>query len=61
MRNAERRDVESAEAAGLLIAVNEGYIWLAKNAQDAKVLKAEIRNIVGWLQSLRAPGNHKRG
>jgi len=61
MRNAERRDVESVEAAGFLIAVNEGYISLAKNAPDAKVLKAGIRNIVGWLQSLRAPGNHERG
>jgi len=53
--------VESVEAAGFLIAVNEGYISLAKNAPDAKVLKAGIRNIVGWLQSLRAPGNHERG
>jgi hypothetical protein len=26
----QRRDLESAEAAGLLIAVNEGYISLAK-------------------------------
>jgi AcrR family transcriptional regulator len=56
-----RRDVEPADAAGFLIAVNEGYVSLAKNAQDAKVLKAGIRNIVRWLQSLRAPGNHKRG
>ena len=56
-----RRDVEPTEAAGLLIATLEGYIALAKNAQDAKVLKAGIRNIVTWLQSLRAPGNRKRG
>ena len=39
----------------------EGYASLAKNAQDAKVWKAGIRNIVGWLRSLRAPGNRKRG
>jgi TetR/AcrR family transcriptional regulator, transcriptional repressor for nem operon len=56
-----RHNVEPAEAAGFLIAVNEGYVSLAKNAQDAKVLKAGIRNIVGWLQSLRAPANHKPG
>jgi AcrR family transcriptional regulator len=56
-----RRDVEPAEAAGFLIATLEGYGSLAKNAQDAKVMKAGIRNIVGWLQSLRAPGNRKRG
>jgi TetR/AcrR family transcriptional regulator, transcriptional repressor for nem operon len=29
---------------------------LAKNAQDAKVWNMGIRNIVGWLSSLRAPG-----
>jgi hypothetical protein len=56
-----RRDVESADAAGLLIAMVEGYASLAKNAQDPKVMKAGIRNVVGWLRSLRAPGNRKRG
>jgi TetR/AcrR family transcriptional repressor of nem operon len=56
-----RRDVEPAEAAGLLIAMVEGYASLAKNAQDPKVMKAGIRNIVDWLRSLRAPGNRKRG
>jgi len=25
------------------------------------VMKAGIRNIVGWLRALRAPGNRKRG
>jgi TetR/AcrR family transcriptional regulator, transcriptional repressor for nem operon len=56
-----RCDVEPAEAAGLLIAMVEGYASLAKNAQDPKVMKAGIRNIVDWLRSLRAPGNRKRG
>jgi AcrR family transcriptional regulator len=55
-----RRDVEPEEAAGFLIATLEGYVSLAKNAQDAKVMKAGIRNIVGWLRSLRPPDNHKR-
>ncbi|MGA8505371.1 MAG: TetR/AcrR family transcriptional regulator [Candidatus Sulfotelmatobacter sp.] len=55
-----RRDVEPADAAGLLIAMVEGYASLAKNAQDPKVMKAGIRNIVGWLRSLRAPGNRNR-
>jgi TetR/AcrR family transcriptional regulator, transcriptional repressor for nem operon len=55
------RDVEPAEAAGLLIAMVEGYASLAKNAQDPKVMKAGIRNIVDWLRSLRGPGNRKRG
>jgi TetR/AcrR family transcriptional regulator, transcriptional repressor for nem operon len=50
-----RRNVEPADAAGLLIAMVEGYASLAKNARDAKMMKAGIRNIVGWLRSLRAP------
>jgi hypothetical protein len=32
--------VEPADAAGLLIAMVEGYASLAKNAQDPKVMKA---------------------
>jgi AcrR family transcriptional regulator len=60
-RGSVRRNVEPADAAGLLIAMVEGYASLAKNAQDPKVMKAGIRNIVGWLRSLRAPGNRKRG
>ncbi len=60
-RGSIRRDVEPTDAAGLLIAMVEGYGSLAKNAQDPKVMKAGIRNIVDWLRSLRAPGNRKRG
>jgi AcrR family transcriptional regulator len=55
-----RRDVKPAEAAGFLIATLEGYASLAKNAQDPKVMKEGIRNMVGWLQSLRPPGNRKQ-
>ena len=55
-----RRDVEPTDAAALLIAMVEGYGSLAKNAQDPKVIKAGIKNIVGWLNSLRQPGNGKR-
>ena len=60
-RGIVRRDLEPANAAGLLIAMVEGYGSLAKNAQDPKVMSAGIRNIVGWLRSLRPPGNRKRG
>jgi|SRR5579863_527937 len=51
-----RRDLDPDESASFLIAMYEGYLSLAKNAQDAKVLKVGIRNIVGWLRILRAPG-----
>src|SRR5882724_12483931 len=56
-----RRDLNPDETASFLIATVEGYATLAKNAQDAKVWKAGIRNIVGWLRSLRPPDNYKRG
>jgi len=56
-----RRHLNPADAANFLIATVEGYATLAKNAQDAKVWKAGIRNIVGWLRSLRPPHNDKRG
>jgi AcrR family transcriptional regulator len=56
-----RREVEPAETAGFLIATLEGYVSLAKNAQDPKVMKAGITNMVDWLQSLRPLDNRKRG
>jgi AcrR family transcriptional regulator len=56
-----RRDLVPEETASFLIAMVEGYEVLAKNAQDAKVWNMGIRNIVGWLTSLRAPGNRNRG
>ena len=55
-----RRDLNPDETASFLVAMVEGYATLAKNAQDPKVWKAGIRNIVGWLRSLRPPDNYKR-
>ena len=60
MHGSVRRDVETTDAAGLLIAMVEGYGSLAKNAQDPKVIKAGIKNIADWLRSLRRPGNRRR-
>jgi TetR/AcrR family transcriptional regulator, transcriptional repressor for nem operon len=56
-----RRDLVPEEAASFLIAMVDGYQVMAKNAQDAKVWNMGIRNILGWLNSLRASGNRKRG
>ena len=50
-----RRDLNPDETASFLIAMYEGYASLAKNAQDPKVWDVGIKNIVGWLKSLRAP------
>ncbi len=59
-QGAVRRDLVPEETASFLVATVEGYEVLAKNAQDAKVWNMGIRNIVGWLNSLRAPGSRKR-
>jgi TetR/AcrR family transcriptional regulator, transcriptional repressor for nem operon len=56
-----RRDLVPEETASFLIAMVEGYEVLAKNAQDARVWNLGIKNIGNWLNSLRAPGNGKRG
>ncbi|HEV7217355.1 MAG TPA: TetR/AcrR family transcriptional regulator [Terriglobales bacterium] len=55
-----RRDLNPDQTASFLVAMVEGYATLAKNAQDAKVWKAGIRNIVEWLSSLRAPRQTRR-
>jgi AcrR family transcriptional regulator len=56
-----RRDLDADEAASFLVAMVEGYGSLAKNAQDVKVWEVGIRNIVGWLKSLRASRQAWRG
>jgi TetR/AcrR family transcriptional repressor of nem operon len=56
-----RRDLNPDEAASFLVAMVEGYTSLAKNAQDPKVWEAGMRNIVGWLKSLRAPRQSRSG
>ena len=56
-----RGDLVPEETAGFLIAMYEGYVMLAKNAQDAEVWNVGMRNIVGWLKSLRAPRPSRRG
>jgi AcrR family transcriptional regulator len=56
-----RRDLNPEESASFLVAMVEGYASLAKNAQDAKVWEVGIRNIAGWLRSLRAPRQSPKG
>ncbi len=56
-----RRDLVPEETASFLIAMYEGYVLLAKNAQDPKVWNVGIRNIVGWLRTLREPGHPRNG
>jgi TetR/AcrR family transcriptional regulator, transcriptional repressor for nem operon len=56
-----RHDLDPDETANFLIAMIEGYEVLAKNGQDPKIWDAGIRNILGWLSSLRAPGREREG
>ena len=56
-----RRDLNPEESASFLVAMVEGYASLAKNAQDAKMWEVGIRNIVGWLRSLRPPRQSPKG
>jgi len=56
-----RRNLNAEETASFLVAMVEGYASLAKNAQDAKVWEVGMRNIVGWLRSLRAPRQSPKG
>src|SRR5579863_1429828 len=60
-QGAVRRDLNPDETASFLVAMVEGYASLSKNAQDPKVWDVGIRNIVGWLNSLRAPHQSRRG
>jgi TetR/AcrR family transcriptional regulator, transcriptional repressor for nem operon len=59
-RGTVRRDLNPDETAGFLVAMVEGYTSLAKNAQHPKVWEVGMRNIVGWLKSLRAPRQSRR-
>ena len=56
-----RRNLNPEETASFLVAMVEGHASLAKNAQNAKVWEVGTRNIVGWLKSLRAPSQSRRG
>jgi len=55
-----RRDLNANETASFLVAMVEGHASLAKNAQDPRVWEVGVRNIVGWLRSLRTQSNRKR-
>jgi TetR/AcrR family transcriptional repressor of nem operon len=52
-RGLVRNDEDPDEAATFLIAVYEGYLSLAKNSQDARILQSGQRNLIGHLESLR--------
>jgi len=48
-----RRDIDARETATFFVASYEGYISLAKTAQDARVLRSGIGQLRLYLESLR--------
>jgi AcrR family transcriptional regulator len=55
LRGLVRREVNPKDAATFIVAVYEGYVSLAKNSLDARVLEAGVRHLVSYLTALR-PG-----
>jgi TetR/AcrR family transcriptional regulator, transcriptional repressor for nem operon len=59
-RGLVRNEVDPRERAIFLVAVYEGYLSLAKNSQDARVLRAGKRTLILQLESLRpCPGQNR--
>lgn len=50
-----RRDVDPSETATFIMAAYEGCLSLAKNAQDARVLRSGKNSLIRYLESLRTP------
>jgi AcrR family transcriptional regulator len=48
-----RRDIDPREVAIFVVATYEGYVSLAKNAQDPRVLAAGMKRLCGYLTTLR--------
>jgi TetR/AcrR family transcriptional regulator, transcriptional repressor for nem operon len=48
-----RRDIDAREAAMFMVAAYEGFISLAKTAQDPGLLRSGVRQVVVYLNSLR--------
>jgi TetR/AcrR family transcriptional repressor of nem operon len=55
-----RNDVDANETATFLIAAFEGYVVLAKNSQDARMMQSGQRRVSGHLESLRPARGRKR-
>jgi TetR/AcrR family transcriptional repressor of nem operon len=60
-RGLVRSDADPDKWAGFLVALYEGYVSLAKNSQDARVLQAGKRILILHLESLRPSAGQNRG
>jgi TetR/AcrR family transcriptional regulator, transcriptional repressor for nem operon len=59
-RGVVRSDVNANETATFLIAAFEGYVFLAKNSQDARTLRSGQRSVSRHLESLRPARDRAR-
>jgi TetR/AcrR family transcriptional repressor of nem operon len=59
-RGLVRGDVQPSDAALFILAAYEGYISLAKNSRDARVMQAGKRTLKQFLASLRPSGGARR-
>lgn len=48
-----RRDIDAREAATFMVAAYEGFISLAKTAQDPNLLRMGVRQVTEYLETLR--------
>jgi hypothetical protein len=49
-----KKNVDPEDEATFVIAIYEGYISLAKNSQDPRLLKSGKKRMISYLESLRA-------
>ena len=56
-----RSDIDADETATFLIAAYEGYVVLAKNLQDARMMQSGQRRVIRLVESLRGKGGQSKG
>ena len=54
IQGAVKKSIDAGDEATFVIAMYEGYISLAKNSQDPKLLKSGKKRMIAHLESLRA-------
>jgi len=56
-----RSDIDADETATFLSAAYEGYVVLAKNLQDARMMQSGQRRVIRLVESLRGKGGQSKG
>jgi len=56
-----RSDIDADETATFLIAAYEGYVVLANNLHDARMMQSGQRRVIRLVESLRGKGGQSKG